>query len=534
MSLFRKKSLEATNEFNQVVVGNSLSKDAWRRLKKNKMAVIGMIVVIIYTLIAACAGLLPIYPYDEIILDHQHLPPSFTQNAGDLMRVKKLEDIYAKAWKAGRLAVSPEEDAQLKQWVTNNQNTKVWQFCYTEGEAQRAAGTFEFSASEKRTLDRLEEKIATELQVTVKHVYWTDPSTGKRYDVAKMPYEEMLPLYASMLGLATAPVEEQTNQEIRAELLNNIKTTSTDFTDDEYATMVEGELDALGEKGYAKLATENIYGKIVTQSRRAAEKSLQVVVADENAKFPLKQTFEVGNDMTAQVEASKKHARKYILGTDYSGRDMLSRIIYGGQVSIAIGFVGTLTSVLIGIVLGAIAGYVGGKTDYILMRFVDIMYGLPYMLLVIICMAIFGRNILNLFLALALVSWLTIARMVRGQIMSLKNQEFVEAARSMGASTGRIIFKHLVPNSLSVIIVYSTLRIPAFIMQESFLSFLGLGVQAPYASWGSLVGDAVASMTLYPWKLIFPALAMIVFLFAMNFLGDGLRDAFDPQSKNQL
>ena len=156
------------------------------------------------------------------------------------------------------------------------------------------------------------------------------------------------------------------------------------------------------------------------------------------------------------------------------------------------------------------------------------------MLLVIICMAIFGRNIINLFFALALVSWLTIARMVRGQIMSLKNQEYVEAARSMGASTMHIIFRHMIPNSLSIIIVYSTIRIPAFIMQESFLSFLGLGVQAPYASWGSLIGDAVSSMALYPYKLIIPSIVMVVFLFSMNFFGDGLRDAFDPQSKNQL
>ena len=178
--------------------------------------------------------------------------------------------------------------------------------------------------------------------------------------------------------------------------------------------------------------------------------------------------------------------------------------------------------------------YLGGKVDYYLMRFVDIMYGLPYMLLVIICMAIFGRQIVNLFFALALVSWLTIARMVRGQIMSLKNQEYVEAARSMGAGTMHIIFKHMIPNSLSIIIVYSTIRIPAFIMQESFLSFLGLGVQAPYASWGSLIGDAVSSMALYPYKLIIPSIVMVIFLFSMNFLGDGLRDAFDPQTKNQL
>ena len=168
------------------------------------------------------------------------------------------------------------------------------------------------------------------------------------------------------------------------------------------------------------------------------------------------------------------------------------------------------------------------------MRIVDIIYGLPYMMLVIIFMAIFGRNIMNLFFALAIVSWLTVARVVRGQIISLKNAEFVEAARSMGVSTGRIIFRHLVPNTLGVIIVFTTLRIPTFIMLEAFLSFLGLGVSAPFASWGSLIGDAVQGMNLYPWRLFFPAIVMVVFLFAMNFLGDGLRDALDPQSKNKL
>jgi len=159
---------------------------------------------------------------------------------------------------------------------------------------------------------------------------------------------------------------------------------------------------------------------------------------------------------------------------------------------------------------------------------------MPYMMLVIILMALFGRSIILMFLALSLVSWLTVARVVRGQIISLKNSEYVEAARSMGASSTRIIFRHLVPNTFGIIIVYTTLRIPVFIQMEAFLSFLGLGISAPYASWGSLIGDAVEGMRAYPWRLFFPAIAMTVFLFAMNFLGDGLRDAFDPQSKNKL
>ncbi|WP_242457215.1 ABC transporter permease [Treponema zioleckii] len=226
--------------------------------------------------------------------------------------------------------------------------------------------------------------------------------------------------------------------------------------------------------------------------------------------------------------------RHYILGTDALGRDMLSRTIYGGRISIAIGLIGTITALLIGIMVGSVAGYIGGWQDNILMRFVDIMYGLPYMLMVIIMMAILGRNVAILFVAIALVSWLTIARVVRGQVISLKASEYVQAARAMGATTSHIIFRHLLPNTLGIIIAYATLSLPEFIMSESFLSFLGLGVSAPLASWGSLVSDGVKGMELYPWILVVPAITMTVFLFAMNFLGDGVRDAFDPQSKNRV
>ena len=348
-------------ELDEHVKGVSLWKDAWRRLSKNKLAMIGLVLVTLYAIVSLAAPILPIPSYKDQVIDHQYLRPSIATSAGELM-------------------------------------------------------------------------------------------------------------YARQEFLLTAYAEKE-NRELNSAEIERL----SDLRD-----RVENEM---------------------------------IVVDGKEVKL---------------------HDRIYLLGTDSLGRDLLARIIYGGQVSIAIGFIGTITSVLIGIILGALAGYLGGNVDYIIMRVVDIMYGLPYMMLVIIFMAMFGRSIMNLFFALAIVSWLTVARVVRGQIISLKNSEFIEAARSIGANTGRIVFRHLVPNTLGVIVVFSTLRIPTFIMLEAFLSFLGLGVQAPFASWGSLVGDGVDGMNLYPWLLFFPALAMVLFLFSMNFLGDGLRDALDPQSKNRL
>jgi oligopeptide transport system permease protein len=351
MLFSRKKVDAALNEFNQNVKAVSLSQDAWRRLKKNKMAMAGLVIVVFYAALSILAPLLPFYPFERQEIQHIYLPPSL-EKAGTVM-LRTREAYLAKVMaKEGRSAYNAAEEAEL-----------------------------------------------------------------------------------------------------------------------------------------------------------AA--------------------------MRADIETNPVHRRVYLLGTDILGRDVLSRIIYGGRISISIGVVGTITALFIGIFFGAVAGYVGGRLDNFIMRFVDVMYGLPYMLVVIIFMAMIGRNVVILFMAIALVSWLTIARVVRGQIISLKNSEFVQAAKSVGASTPRIIGKHLLPNTLGIIIVYSTLSLPQFIMNESFLSFLGLGVSPPLASWGSLVSEGVRGIELYPWLLIAPAVAMTVFLFAMNFLGDGLRDSFDPQSKNR-
>jgi oligopeptide transport system permease protein len=269
-------------------------------------------------------------------------------------------------------------------------------------------------------------------------------------------------------------------------------------------------------------------GQLMLRSRISYMK--RVRAAEDRAELSDGEKDEI-TDMARAIQRDPIHRRVYPLGTDGLGRDMLSRLLYGGRISILIGLVGTITSTVLGVGLGSLAGYLGGAVDDCIMRGVDILYGLPYMLVVIILMALFGRDILNLFIAVALISWLTLCRVVRGQVLSLKHAEFVEAARSMGAGPGRIIFRHLTPNTLGVIVVFSTLMVPQFIITESFLSFLGLGVSAPLASWGSLVSEGAGVMELYPWQLLGPAIAMTVFLFAMNFLGDGLRDALDPQSR---
>lgn len=356
------KSMGSNAAEEEVLKGGSLTKDAFRRLRKNKIAIIGLWAVGIYIILAITAPILPIYSFSDQVLSHQNIRPSLTKTAGSIL-------------------------------VENRINTLM-----------------------------------------------------KREQVSDVTM------------LSRAAVDNYTA----------------------YQTTLLLEERSLG-------------GKLVMVNNR-----------------------------------------RYILGTDDLGRDVLARVIYGSQISIAVGIFGAVTSVLIGTIIGAISGYVGGRTDYIIMRIVDVMYGLPYMLLVIMLMSIFGRNIINLFLALSLVSWLTTARVVRGQVMSLKNSLFVEAARSMGASNLRIVFVHLIPNTLTVIIIFVTLGVPAFILTESFLSFLGLGVSAPYTSWGALVRDAVPSMSVYPWRLLVPSIAMVIFLFSMNFIGDGFRDAFDPHDKKNL
>lgn len=221
----------------------------------------------------------------------------------------------------------------------------------------------------------------------------------------------------------------------------------------------------------------------------------------------------------------------HYFGTDQNGRDLLARTLYGTRISLAVAFVATMVSVVIGVSYGAVAGYMGGRLDQAMMRFVDIIYALPYILFVILLMVIFGRNVFLLFAAIGALEWLTMARIVRGQTLSIKQREFIEAARASGQSTTAIIFRHIVPNLVGPVVIYAALTVPEIVATESFLSYLGFGVQEPLTSLGTLIAAGADVFEVMPWLLWFPAGFLVTLLLSLLFIGDGLRDAFDPKDQ---
>lgn len=239
-------------------------------------------------------------------------------------------------------------------------------------------------------------------------------------------------------------------------------------------------------------------------------------------------TEDEGRTLKLEGEVNREY---FFFGTDTNGRDMLARVMLGGQISIAVGVLASLVSLGIGVVYGATAGYIGGRVDNVMMRFVEILYSLPFVFLVVVLVVFFGRSFILIFLVIGAVEWLDMSRIVRGQTLALKRREFVGAAQALGLSDWQIIRRHIIPNTIGPVVVFVTVVVPKVILLESFLSFLGLGVQAPLTSWGALISEGANNMQSAPWLLIFPALFFVLTLFSLNFVGDGLRDALDPKDR---
>jgi oligopeptide transport system permease protein len=268
-------------------------------------------------------------------------------------------------------------------------------------------------------------------------------------------------------------------------------------------------------------------------ANRAAMAGVVILVLITAFAFiaPLLSPHDMETNDWERIQIAPTAEQSHWFGTDANGRDLFVRVAAGARVSLAIGLITTLVAVLIGVLYGAVAGYVGGRTDQVMMRIVDVLYALPLFFAIIILVTVFGRNIFLVFLAIGAVEWLTIARIVRGQTLAAKQTEYVEAARSLGASASRIILRHIVPNVVGPVIVFSTLLVPTVILVESFLSFLGLGVQEPQTSWGLLISQGTSALDSAPWLLVIPASFLAGTMFAFNFIGDGLRDALDPRDE---
>jgi oligopeptide transport system permease protein len=314
---------------------------------------------------------------------------------------------------------------------------------------------------------------------------------------------------------------EDVNSVIAAELV-----VGSSLWRDAWRRLLKNRLAVFGMIVVVVIVLASVIGPTVIQ--RATGYAYDVIPKDTrlNKSFPPFRSPEGGFSWT------------HPMGTDNAGRDILARVLSGGQISLMVALIATFVSLVIGVSYGAIAGYVGGRIDDVMMRVVDVLYSLPYVIIVIVLLALLPAKtptgqLAELFFALGAVSWLTMARIVRGQVMSLRNQDFVLAARATGVSTPKIIFRHLVPNALGPVIVYATLTVPTLMLSEAFLSFLGLGVRPPRVSWGSLAADGAQTLAIFPWQLIFPGVTMALMLLSLNFLGDGLRDALDPQMRKK-
>jgi oligopeptide transport system permease protein len=287
------------------------------------------------------------------------------------------------------------------------------------------------------------------------------------------------------------------------------------------------------ERGHARLDDFDVEGSTYTATV-SADKPIDpriVRYLDRPDEFDGGKIAETKNDGKTVVVTGTVNGEYFLLGTDRNGRDMLARIMVGGQISLLVGVSATIVSLLIGVLYGAISGYLGGRVDNLMMRLVEILYSLPFVFFVIMLVVFFGRHIVLIFVAIGAINWLDMARIVRGQTLAIKRREFVGAAVAMGLTNGQVIRRHIIPNTIGPVVVFVTLLVPQVILLESFLSFLGLGVQEPLTSWGLLIAEGAGAIEASLWLLLYPAIFFVVTLTALNFIGDGLRDAFDPKDR---
>ncbi|SIQ52318.1 oligopeptide transport system permease protein [Rhizobium sp. RU20A] len=296
---------------------------------------------------------------------------------------------------------------------------------------------------------------------------------------------------------------------------------------------LQAVMQATVERGRAKLDSFSVSGKSYTATI-SSEKEIDPRIIryfDRPDEFDGAVIKETSADKLSATVEGHVNREYFLLGTDRNGRDMLARIMVGGQISLMVGILATIVALVIGVTYGAISGYLGGRVDNIMMRFVEIMYSLPFIFFVIMLVVFFGRHIALIFIGIGAINWLDMARIVRGQTLSLKRREFVGAATAMGLSDWAIIRRHIIPNTIGPVVVFVTLLVPQVILLESFLSFLGLGVQEPMTSWGFLISEGASAIQASPWLLLYPSIFFVVTLMALNYLGDGLRDAFDPRDR---
>ncbi|MFN3505826.1 MAG: ABC transporter permease [Allorhizobium sp.] len=319
-------------------------------------------------------------------------------------------------------------------------------------------------------------------------------------------YDQVFPSYVSVAPSLSPRPDPETLEQVAENVAQRARVTLDSFT------------------------VEN--GRFTAQISSASEIDPRTIrYFDRNNEFKNSEVVEQSTDGRSITVSGDVDQAYFPFGTDSNGRDLLVRVMLGGQISLAVGLAASLVSLGIGVVYGATSGYLGGRVDNVMMRLVEILYSLPFVFLVVVLVVFFGRSVVLIFLVIGAVEWLEMARIVRGQTLSLKRREFVGAAEALGLTDWQIIRRHIIPNTIGPVIVFVTVIVPKVILLESFLSFLGLGVQAPLASWGTLISEGAASMQNAPWLLIFPAIFFVTTLFSLNFVGDGLRDALDPKDR---